>query len=69
MNEQDDEVLVSSDTFLNMKVHQVFRKYTYQAIDRSELENSLSRLGIFPDIIEKAIKIKDIELGRLTKGE
>ena len=63
MNEDN---VVSSDTFLSMKVYQLFRKYTYEAIDREELSTSLLRLNFSAEKVETAIKMKDEELNRLT---
>ena len=63
MNEDN---VVSADTFLSMKVYQLFRKYTYEAIDREELANSLLRLNFSAEKVETAIKMKDEELNRLT---
>tara|TARA_R100000306_G_C4337282_1_gene123413 strand:+ start:415 stop:612 length:198 start_codon:yes stop_codon:yes gene_type:complete len=60
--------LVSADTFLSMKVYQLFRKYTYDAIDREELFTSLLRLNFSAEKVERAIIMKDEELNRLTKG-
>ena len=59
--------IVTSDTFLNRKVYQLFRKYTYDAINREELASSLIRLNFDPEKVEVAIKMKDEELNRLTK--
>ena len=61
-----EDNLVSSDTFLSMKVYQLFRKYTYEAIDREELSTSLLRLNFSAEKVETAIKMKDEELNRLT---
>ena len=59
--------IVTSDTFLNRKVYQLFRKYTYDAINREELASSLIRLNFDPEKVKVAIKMKDEELNRLTK--
>jgi len=59
--------IVTSDTFLNRKVYQLFRKYTYDAINREELASSLIRLNFDPEKVKVAIKMKDKELNRLTK--
>ena len=61
-----EDNVVSSDTFLSMKVYQLFRKYTYEAIDREELSTSLLRLNFSAEKVETAIKMKDEELNRLT---
>jgi len=63
-----EDNLVSADTFLSMKVYQLFRKYTYEAIGREELFNSLLRLNFTTEKIQESIKMKDEELNRLTKG-
>ena len=63
MNEDN---IVSADTFLSMKVYQLIRKYTYEAIDREELSTSLLRLNFSAEKVETAIKMKDEELNRLT---
>ena len=59
--------IVTSDTFLNRKVYQLFRKYTYDAINREELASSLIRLNFDPEKVKVAIKMKDEELNRLTR--
>tara|TARA_R100001244_G_C5118724_1_gene122967 strand:+ start:481 stop:678 length:198 start_codon:yes stop_codon:yes gene_type:complete len=59
--------IVTSDTFLNRKVYQLFRKYTYDAINREELASSLIRLNFDPEKVRVSIKMKDEELNRLTK--
>tara|TARA_R110000751_G_scaffold199883_1_gene304674 strand:- start:275 stop:472 length:198 start_codon:yes stop_codon:yes gene_type:complete len=59
--------VVTSDTFLNRKVYQLFRKYTYEAISREELASSLVRLNFDPEKVRVSIKMKDEELNRLTK--
>ena len=59
--------IVTSDTFLNRKVYQLFRKYTYDAINREELASCLIRLNFDPEKVKVAIKMKDEELNRLTK--
>ena len=61
-----EDNVVSADTFLSMKVYQLFRKYTYEAIDREELSTSLLRLNFSAEKVETAIKMKDEELNRLT---
>ena len=58
--------VIDSETFFNMKVYQLFRKYTYESIDREELALSLIRLNFSADEVENAIKLKDEELNRLT---